>query len=156
MIETSRHLPECPAPAGLIAPVPKGCICSALRACEQRVRKDERLAAVEWIVDGFNKGWHVGYEVGTKATDAYGVMRDHWLDAAREAVVTVDHYRVMECDPGLEKGRYDDPDPFLAGYLIYADDALAAIDALREKRAGNPDVPPSAENEAIDALREDK
>lgn len=34
--------------------------------------------------------------------------------------------------------------------------AIAAIDALRQERSGNSDTSPSAENEAIDALREDK
>ena len=76
------------------------------------MRGDERLAAVEWIADGFNKGWHVGYEVGTKATDAYGVMRDHWLDAAREAVKALDDGTTIPASDGIFE-------------------ALAAIDALR-------------------------
>jgi len=36
------HLPECFGTAGLLARVPQPCICDRLRACEQRIRADER------------------------------------------------------------------------------------------------------------------
>ena len=55
------------------------------------------------------------------------------LDAAREAVLALPHYRAMECDPGLMPGKHDDSDPWLRGYLVDSDKALAAIDALRER-----------------------
>ena len=54
------------------------------------------------------------------------------LDAAREAVLALPHYRAMECDPGLMPGKHDDSDPWLRGYLVDSDEALAAIDELRE------------------------
>ena len=43
------HLPECYGTAGLIAPVPKGCICDRLRACEQRVSEETEHAMMEFF-----------------------------------------------------------------------------------------------------------
>lgn len=91
MIETSGHLPECPwADRGYAFP----CICDRLRACEQRVRQDERAAA---------------------------------LYAAREAVAALEP--LLDVEKGM--GGYDCCGCATVGYLWT--DALAAIDALKEK-----------------------
>lgn len=55
------------------------------------------------------------------------------LDAAREAVLALTHYRALECDPGILPGKRDDPDVWLRGYLVDSDTAIAAIDKLKEK-----------------------
>ena len=56
------------------------------------------------------------------------------LDDARDAVAALDaYYAIEECQGNpLEKGDPEDPDPWQQGHLIERDDALAAIDALRE------------------------
>ena len=60
---------------------------------------------------------------------------ERMLNAAREAVAALDaYYALEECQGNpLEKGDPEDPDPWQQGHLIERDDALAAIDALREK-----------------------
>ena len=115
----SDHLPECgykPCNCGY-EDDPRGnwaghlrcshvpCICAALRACEQRVRKEESrkvigsvsLAAIgEANVQQYQRGYVAG------------------LDAAREAVVAVEPWHTQ-------------------ALLLKREDALAAIDALKEK-----------------------
>ena len=58
------------------------------------------------------------------------------LDDAREAVAALDaYYAIEECQGNpLEKGDPEDPDPWQQGHLIERDDALAAIDALKEEQ----------------------
>lgn len=133
-----NHLPECwfsdPEKVPAVA-VNDGwpCICDRLRACEQRVNSSNltlwdrtQEQSQHMITSGLGIAWKDGFKEG--------------LDAAREAVEAV--------DPPSE--AYDDWHP--KGKRL----ALSAIDTLREERSGNPDTSPSAENEAIDALREDK
>lgn len=66
----TEHLPECWAKHE--SDPPAWCICDELRACEQRVRKDEQSHFLTRYLFGRNGG---GYERG--------------LDAAREAVVVL-------------------------------------------------------------------
>ena len=120
----TEHLPECWAKHE--SDPPAWCICDELRACEQRVSEEQcstccTRAEKQYVVE-FNSGRRVGYEAA--------------LDAAREAVAALDaYYALEECQGNpLEKGDPEDPDPWQQGHLIERDDALAAIDALREKK----------------------
>lgn len=107
-----RHLPECPME------IHKGeccyddplfgfpCWCDTLRACEQRVRE-------EW------------YEV---QSEAWGQGFHYALDKAREAVVALEQYVNIP---------YESPSPAMngeQGEWVWRSHALAAIDALKEKR----------------------
>ena len=119
------HLPECPcnearyqrmeAPMyGLL------CICDRLRACEQRVREEERalIAVEQTTLAELNAEYRKG------------------LDAAREA---------LELLPvSLVDTRFDPDDERRYMQAVRLTTALAAIDALRG--SGNPDTPLSAEN----------
>ena len=57
------------------------------------------------------------------------------VKAARDAVAALPaYYAIEECQGNpLEKGDPEDPDPWKQGHLIERDDALAAIDALKEE-----------------------
>lgn len=106
------------------------CICSKLRACEQRCDEKRHAEVRAWSElsrDNFDHGFAAG------------------LDAAREAVAALDaFYAIEECQGNpLRKGDPEDPDPWHQGHLIERDDALAAIDALREDRQKPPPLPPS-------------
>ena len=108
------HLPECWLSDGKFDAV---CMCDRLRACEQRVRKDEqqkiRSAHLTGIqVSEVNKAYVSGYERA--------------LDAARKAVAAL---------PFVSPAHYG-KDALIAGAQpdFVRRDVLAAIDALREKR----------------------
>ena len=117
------HLPECPLVEACNDEIPEHgycsmqhgmfcihchqwCICDALRACEQRVKRFGRplwhLKGATW---GHEQGWNEA------------------LDAAREAVAGLRTYG--------DHGEVIPPDEEAA--VIYVTDALAAIDALKEK-----------------------
>ena len=84
------------------------CICDQLRACEQRVRledDDYSYVAAQAEAYGRRRGWNEA------------------LDAAREAVAVLRTYG--------DHGEVIPPDEEAA--VIYVTDALAAIDALRDK-----------------------
>lgn len=89
----------------------------ALRACEERVE------------ESIDRAWEQAAQL------AVAHARTATLDAAREAVAALDaYYAIEECEGNpLEKGDPEDPDPWHQGHLIERDDALAAIDALKEK-----------------------
>lgn len=114
----SDHLPECSHPSHVQANVDaQFChYCVPLRACEARVRTAMHAAEREEYLNGLYEGRNEGYAAG--------------VQAALDAVAALDHYRVLECDPGLMHGKRDDPDPWSQGYLVYSDDALAALRAL--------------------------
>jgi hypothetical protein len=71
-----------------------------------------------------------------KIAAAYVLGQRDALAAAREAVAALDaYYALEECQGNpLEKGDPEDPDPWQQGHLIERDDALAAIDALKEDK----------------------
>ena len=97
------HLPECYEPFA----IPRTCVvCDALRACEERVREDER--SNNFTPDDHANGMGEAYQRG--------------LDAAREAVAAVE-------------GGYSVPPEMPVGAFISAmrREHLAAIDALREE-----------------------
>ena len=116
------HLPECPAPLCDYFD-PKGkcmgyedcehlCCCAALRACEQRVRMEDddyAYVSAQAEADGRRRGWSEA------------------LDAAREAVVALKPRLKVE----KYKGGYDCCGCSTTYDLM--EDALAAIDALKEK-----------------------
>ena len=120
----TEHLPECILPKYLDAVLWRRarqelrvpCICDELRACEQRVE------------ESIDRAWEQAAQL------AVAHARTATLDAAREAVAALDaYYAIEECEGNpLEKGDPEDPDPWHQGHLIERDDALAAIDALRE------------------------
>lgn len=114
MLKT-EHLPECWAKHQ--SDPEAWCICDELRACEQRVE------------ESIDRAWEQAAQL------AVAHARTATLDAAREAVAALDaYYAIEECEGNpLEKGDPEDPDPWHQGHLIERDDALAAIDALREK-----------------------
>ena len=103
-----NHLPECPVSS---EPPPKrnadlweagACICDRLRACEQR-------SYTLGIEVGKHDGWIAGQSAG--------------VQAARDAVAGVTRYQ-DEGINGVEKNE--------DGWAIDRDEALAAIDALRQ------------------------
>ena len=106
-----RHLPECPVPAmearhGPLHPedAEANCICTELRACEERVREQ-------------------GYGA---QSEAWGQGFLYALDAARQAVaVTVNDPN----DPAFVRTEYQCCGTSAPEYM--RDDALAAIDVLR-------------------------
>ena len=98
----SAHLPEChfAQPGTSLSP----CICSRLRACEQRVllsKPNIELSAV------------YGYEAG----------RSEGLSAARDAVAALPVVLVDIRRDAFDEQQYRQ--------AVVLDDALAAIDALR-------------------------
>ena len=100
----TEHLPECWAKHD--SDPPAWCICDELRACEQRVRKDEQSHFLTRYLLGRNGG---GYRRG--------------LDAAREAVLGA-----KAIDVAYGRGL-DEPAQF-----IWLNQAISAIDALREEK----------------------
>lgn len=115
----TEHLPECPVEKMLRSGRTVGsqsCICEHLRACEERVE------------ESIDRAWQQAAQL------AVAHARTATLDAAREAVAALDaYYAIEECEGNpLEKGDPEDPDPWHQGHLIERDDALAAIDALKE------------------------
>jgi predicted transcriptional regulator len=121
------HLPECIYAPRNVDP-DKGiewgglpCICAALRACEQRVRREDddyAYVAAQAEADGRRHGWNEA------------------LDAALEAVAETQRWHEFSW------GMDDDED----GEYVKTEEAFAAIDALRQERSGNHDTPPPAEN----------
>ena len=107
----TEHLPECLALLN-DSTWDGDCICEALRACEQRVRRSLWLECYDAAMQTTesNYVWHEkrGYAAA--------------LDAAREAVV---NRRIL--DP------YDPSDPHDVAYDEAMKDSLAAIDALRKE-----------------------
>lgn len=99
------HLPECPKHADRYAMA--GCICPSLRACEQR------------LTEGWCKAQcaNSNFEAG--------------LDAAREAVVSAVGDRITDL---LTCNKDDDCHMKGLGAELALDDALVAIDALREEQ----------------------
>jgi len=117
----TEHLPECPILEPCSADTTQHCycsrqnacihdemecICDRLRACEERVREDER--SNNFTPDDFANAMAESYRRG--------------LDTAREAVLGAKAVDVA-CDRAL-----DEPAQF-----VWLNNALAAIDALREK-----------------------
>lgn len=101
-----NHLPECHT--SMIPDFHNErwiCICAALRACEQRVE------------EAMDRAWTQTVALAVAHT------RTTTLDAAREAVAGLRTYG--------DHGEVIPPDEEAA--VIYVTDALAAIDALREK-----------------------
>lgn len=97
----NEHLPECGVrkPCGVCGNITYGvCICDRLRACEQRVRVNER----DWRDQAFG----IGYAAA--------------LDAAREAVAALPYT--------------DNYDHECQWETVIREDAMAAIDALREEK----------------------
>lgn len=84
----------------------KPCICERLRACEQRVRDEERAGAPVAMIElaGYSRGYAAG------------------VQAAREAVAAIPHW---DEDSGESLFRACDKD-----------NVLAAIDALRGESNG--------------------
>lgn len=108
----NEHMPECPVEKRLRAGRTVGsqtCICAALRACETRVE------------ESMGRAWSQSVQLAVAHT------RTATLDAAREAVSDIadrwDHW-IGECV--MTKA--------IDGQYINRDDAVAAIDALREER----------------------
>ena len=98
----TEHLPECWATHP--SDPPAWCICDELRACEARVRADER--SNNFTPDDHADGMTEAYQRG--------------LDAVREAVAS--------CT--WDKGVSSDFDATVSAVLA---ETLAAIDALKEK-----------------------
>ncbi len=98
-----KHLPECWAKHD--SDPPAWCICDELRACEARVREDER--SNNFTPDDFSEAMTDSYRRG--------------LDAAREAAAAVE-------------GGYSVPPEMPVGAFVKAmrREYLAAIDALRK------------------------
>ena len=124
------HLPECPrssipdkyADAAAKIGIHAGdCICEPLRACEQRVRREDddyAYVAAQAEADGRRHGWNEA------------------LDAALEAVAETQRWHEFSW------GMDDDE----VGEYVKIEEAFAAIDSLRQERSENPDTPPPAEN----------
>ena len=104
------HLPECWAKHE--DDPPAWCICDELRGCEQRVRGEEqqRIEAALTSVGQHDVGWELA-------------IRDKALRDAREAVLGA-----KAIDVYYGRGL-DEPPQF-----IWLNNALVAIDALREKQ----------------------
>ena len=97
------HLPECPyavfdqqgqIPATVI---PGGCICSALRACEARVREEERAlicveqTALSELNAEYRKGVQAARDVVTAVADEYvGDKYEQGCMALRVALAAID------------------------------------------------------------------
>ena len=99
----TEHLPECPCQCAYDCGGP--CICDALRACEERVREDER--SNNFTLDDHSNGMTEAYRRG--------------LDAVRGAVAS--------CT--WDKGVSSDFDATVSAVLA---ETLNAIDALREEK----------------------
>lgn len=108
----NEHLPECRT--SMIPDFHNErwiCICAPLRACERRIREDDK---------------------NTFLRAAYDTGRRDALDAARKAVETMrdalyTHYRIGCEPPGkVDWSQHRKCDP--------VDDILAAIDALQEEK----------------------
>ena len=104
------HLPECWAKHE--DDPPAWCICDELRGCEQRVRGEEqqRIEAALTSVGQHDVGWELA-------------IRDNALRDAREAL-----FGAKAIDVYYGRGL-DEPPQF-----IWLNNALVAIDALREKQ----------------------
>lgn len=107
----SEHLPEC-----LVPDFERGfwvCICKNLRACEERVRREEqqRIETALTFVGQHDAAWELA-------------VRDKTLRDAREAVAAL----------GNEPQPKHDVDPYSwsEGFVNAQEQALAAIDALRK------------------------
>lgn len=113
---SETHLPECPDQHSSHDGT---CICSALRACEARVREEERAKWSDLAHDNWQSGWEEG------------------LDAARDAVAALPwkvavSFGPIDCNQSCEHGPCTcsgvmRPEAWMTG----PDEALAAIDALR-------------------------
>ena len=97
------------------------CICDALRACEERVwgEEQQRIEAALKFVGQHDASWELA-------------IRGKALQEAREAVLGA-----KAIDVYYGRGL-DEPPQF-----IWLNNALAAIDALREDRQTPPPLPPS-------------
>ena len=113
----SEHLPECPwsphdCDENLCERCDRGCYCNELRVCAARVHK---IAYQQGLGAGSDEhrqheiGWMKGYAAA--------------LDAAREALLGA-----KAIDVYYGRGLNDPPQ------FIWLNNALAAIDALKEKR----------------------
>ena len=123
----SDHLPECPVAPRRGTINPSDCICDRLRACEQRVSEETEHAMMEFFHWKPSPPHDKHYFADNIC--AYCVGRREGLDAARDAVAAA----------------YDDPAPMrdgmnvreeiaeMYGRKVMFEDALAAIDALKEK-----------------------
>ena len=117
----TEHLPECPnycidVPADYMAKnvYMRRCICASLRACEQRVESRNRQNVSELL-----------WQISVTRDDSFAAG----LDAAREAVAALDHAPRCELVWGC-----DCSEAHILECTCNRDDALAAIDALREKQ----------------------
>ena len=99
------------------------------RATEARVREEEQAAQTLARAELYSME-----EMDERCTQAADEAFAAGVKAARDAVAALPaYYAIEECQGNpLEKGDPEDPDPWKQGHLIERDDALAAIDALRE------------------------
>ena len=106
MHDVDDHLPECPA-LGLLEDDMTGayfyvddeegifyvtCVCSRLRACEQRVRDEERaLVAVEQTtLAELNAEYRKGLDAAHEAVAAVGIRKDTSYDMRVQALAAID------------------------------------------------------------------
>ena len=115
VITEQQHLPECEAYRDECG---GGCICHHVRACEQRV-----LAGDEhWIKASTEANHRIAYRLGY----------DAGLDNARQAVAAVEDHPDAEID--YDRDYTVDPSGDTRNARMWLRDALAAIDALKEKQ----------------------
>ena len=91
----SGHLPECQPKT---APEPPFiCICPELRACEERVREDERSSnfTPDDHADGMTEAYQRGYR---QRSYQRGFDDARWI-AAKEALEAVQHEEPCDCEP---------------------------------------------------------
>lgn len=119
------HLPECSACEACEQPdCCHHCICDRLRQCEQRVKDEARMGEYPRLAREFADGADLdGREDAVRAAlrqleIVRRYARDAALDAAREAVAALP---VLDVTDGPE-----------GAFVVRLDEALAAIDALRE------------------------
>lgn len=89
----SNHLPECPtevvyditsSPLVMTIYDDLHCICDRLRACEQRVRRDERKHQLSVWHDGYGEGYSAALDAAREAVEAACTDIIAAIDALRE------------------------------------------------------------------------
>ena len=104
----TEHLPECAVSVALPGTF-TSCICDELRACEQRMLDDDVPAAAYHGQRGYETGYADALAAALRAVDAISAS-----------------YKI--------KGQYETYDSYNEGRADFKDLAVAAIDALKEKR----------------------